>query len=192
MPYHEGKNPAASAAMVSPVDRRPHTREACPMTNSTSHAEIERFLRLAMDEAETAARSGNHSYGAVIVSPDGEIVATGRNQIHDTHDPSSHAEMNAVRAACMKLGTLSLEGYRLYTNGAPCTMCATAIMATRVSEVWYSAPPSPDRTMPTLEAMIAQSGATVPKVHQGILADEASAQIAKWSGTSVLPTETDE
>ena len=134
-----------------------------------------------MDEAETAARSGNHPYGAVIVSPDGEIVSTGRNGILVTHDPSSHAEMNAIRAACMTLGTLSLEGCRLYTNGAPCTMCATVIMSTRVGEVWYSAPPSPGRTMPTLEAMIAQSGATVPMVRQGILAGEASAQIAKWS-----------
>jgi tRNA(adenine34) deaminase len=162
------------------------------MTHSISQADTERLLRMAMDEAEIAAKAGNHSYGAVIVSPDGEIVATGRNEIHDTNDPSSHAEMNAVRAACTKLGTLSLEGYRLYTNGAPCTMCATVIMATRLSAVWYSAPASPDRAMPTLEAMIAQSGATVPVVHQGILADEASAQIAKWSATSVLPTETDE
>ena len=159
------------------------------MTGSAAHAETERFLRMAMDEAEAAASAGNHPYGAVIVSPDGEIVSTGRNGIHDSHDPSSHAEMNAIRAACMKLGTLSLEGYRLYTNGAPCTMCASVIMATRVSEVWYSAPPSPDRTMPTLEAMIAQSGAVTPVVHQGVLADVASAQIAQWSGGNVVRTE---
>lgn len=151
------------------------------MTYSTSGANTERLLRMAMDEAETAASTGNHPYGAVIVNPDGEIVSTGRNGVNETHDPSSHAEMNAIRAACMKLGTLSLDGYRLYTNGAPCTMCATVIISTRVSEVWYSAPPSPDRTMPTLEAMIAQSGAAVPMVHQGVLAGEASAQIAKWS-----------
>jgi tRNA(Arg) A34 adenosine deaminase TadA len=162
------------------------------MTYATSPADTERLLRIAMDEAETAARSGNHPYGAVVVSPDGEIVSTGRNRIHDTHDPSSHAEMNAIRTACTKLGTLSLEGHRLYTNGAPCTLCATVIMVTGVSEVWYAAPPSPDRTMPTLEAMIAQSGATVPTVHQGVLADEASAQIAKWSGGNVSRTEADE
>ena len=162
------------------------------MTYTSSRADTERLLRMAMDEAETAASSGNHPYGAVIVSPDGELVATGRNGVHDTHDPSSHAEMNAIRAACMTLGTLSLEGYRLYTNGAPCTMCATVIMATRVSEVWYSAPASADRTMPTLEAMIAQSGATAPVVHQGSLADEASAQIAKWSGGNVSRTEADD
>ncbi len=151
------------------------------MNQETSRPEVERYLRMAMEEAEAAAQAGNHPYGAVLVDPDGAIVATGGNGINKEHDPSSHAEMNVIRQACRERQTLSLEGYRLYTNGAPCTMCATAIIRTGVSEVWYSAPPDPDRTLPTLEEMIERSGVASPTVNQGILADEASDQLARWA-----------
>lgn len=150
------------------------------MAETVSQADIERYLRMAMEAAEATAQAGNHPYGAVIVSPDGEVVAMAANAIHVDIDPSSHAEMNAIRQACRTLGTVSLAGYRLFTNGAPCTMCATVIIQSGISEVWYSAPANPGRTMPTLEAMIAQSGASTPVVHQGILADDASDQLARW------------
>jgi tRNA(Arg) A34 adenosine deaminase TadA len=58
-------------------------------------------------------------------------------------------------------------------------MCATAILRTGIAELWYAAPPDPDRTLPTVEEMIDRSGATVPIVTQGILADEASGQLAR-------------
>lgn len=135
-----------------------------------------------MEAAEEAARRGNHPYGAVLVDPEGTIIATGGNGIHTDHDPSSHAEMNAIRQACRALHAVSLEGYRLFTNGAPCTMCATVILRCGLAEVWYSAPSDPGRTLPTLEELIERSGATVPKVHQGVLASEASAQLTRLSG----------
>ena len=145
-----------------------------------SRPEIEKYLRMAMAEAELAAEAGDHSYGAVIVAPDGTVVATGRNAVNTDSDPTSHAETNAIRAACRALGTLSLAGHRLYTNGAPCTMCAANIIHTGISAVWYSAPIPAGRTMPTLEEM-AVLVAHGPAVDQGILADEASAQLARWS-----------
>ena len=149
------------------------------MDEASRQSEAERYLRMAMDEAEIAVRDGNTPYGAVLVAPDGTIVATGRNQRVEHHDPSSHAEMKVIRQACLDLETLTLEGYRLYTNGAPCPMCATAILRTDIAELWYAAPPDPDRTLPTVEEMIDRSGATVPVVNQGILADEASGQLAR-------------
>lgn len=152
------------------------------VSNDETRATIQRYLRMAMDEAESAAQAGNHPYGAVLVDPEGNIVATGRNGAVTENDPSSHAEMNVIRQACRDRQTLTLEGYRLYTNGAPCTMCAMAIVRTGVSEVWYSAPPDPGRTLPTLEELVERSGAAVPMVNQGILAGEASAQLARWTG----------
>jgi tRNA(Arg) A34 adenosine deaminase TadA len=151
------------------------------MHQDPTRPEIERYLRMAMEEAEKAARAGNHPYGAIIVDPEGAIAATGRNGVETDHDPASHAELNAIRQACRERQTLSLEGYRLYTNGAPCTMCATAIVRTGIAEVWYSAPADPGRSLPTLEELVERSGAVTPQVNQGLLADEASAQLARWS-----------
>jgi tRNA(adenine34) deaminase len=153
----------------------PGTIEVVTMTDHAS------YLRLAMEEAEAAARAGNQPYGAVLVDAAGNVVATGRNGTIEEHDPSSHAEMNAIRSACRDLRTLTLEGYRLYTNGAPCTMCATAIIGTGVSELWYSAPADAGRTLPTIEELIDRSSAPVPRVNQGVLAEEASGQLARWT-----------
>jgi tRNA(adenine34) deaminase len=143
-------------------------------------AGVERYLHIAMEEAETAARAGDNPYGAVIVDPSGTIVATGRNAVNSDHDPSSHAEMNAVRRACRELQTVSLEGHWLFTNGAPCSMCATVMIAAGLGAVWYAAPPNPDRTMPTLEELVERSGAATT-VNQGILADRAIEQLSRLS-----------
>jgi tRNA(adenine34) deaminase len=145
-------------------------------------ADVERYLHMAMQEAETAAREGNNPFGAVIVDPNGVIVATGRNGVNTEHDPSSHAEMNAVRRACRELQTVSLAGYWLFTNGAPCTMCSTVMIAARLSAVWYAAPADSNRTMPTLEELVERGGATGLVVHQGILAEQATEQLSRLSG----------
>lgn len=145
----------------------------------TNRANSERYLRMAMEEAEAAVRDGNTPYGAVIVDPEGNVAAVGRNRTVEEHDPSSHAEMNVIRQVCRERRTLTLKGYRLYTNGAPCPMCATAILLSELSELVYAAPPDPGRTLPTIEALIEQSGTQNLLVTQGILAAEASAQLER-------------
>ncbi len=151
------------------------------MAQQISPHDIEHWLRRAMAEAESAAQAGDHPYGAVIVDQHGNVVATGRNEVNTELDPTSHAETNAIRDACRQVGSLSLAGYRLFTNGAPCTMCATTIIRVGISDVWYSAPPDPGRTLPTLEELVTRIGLASPTVNQGILASEASAQIARWN-----------
>ena len=151
------------------------------MIDDSTRAEAEQYLRMAMDEADIAVRDGNQPYGAVLIDPNGAIAGTARNQTEEEHDPSSHAELNVIRQVCRERKTLTLEGYRLYTNGAPCSMCATMILRTGIAELWYSAPPDPARTLPTIEQMIDRSGATQPVVRQGLLADIASEQLAKGS-----------
>src|SRR5829696_8737123 len=72
----------------------------------------EHFVRLAMAQAELAARSGNAPFGAVIVGNLGDVVAAEHNRVQETLDPSAHAEINAIRVACGRVRRSTLEGYR--------------------------------------------------------------------------------
>ena len=91
----------------------------------------EHFMRLALREAEKAARLGEVPAGCVIVR-DGKIIARGRNQTEGKKDPTAHAEMVAIRRAAAKLGDWRLENTVLYVTKEPCAMCAGAIVLARV------------------------------------------------------------
>ena len=151
------------------------------MIDESSRAEAERHLRMAIEEGARAARDGNTPYGAVLVAPDGTVAATGRNQTVEQHDPSSHAELNAVRDACRSLGTLTLPGYRMYASGQPCPMCMTAMIAVGLAEVWYAAPAAPGTALATPEELAERAGERAPKVFSGVLADETLAMMGRSS-----------
>ena len=151
------------------------------MTDASRRAEAERHLRAAIEEGERAARDGNTPYGAVLVAPDGTVAATGRNQTVEQHDPSSHAELNAVRHACRQLGTLTLPGYRMYASGQPCPMCMTAMIQVGLAEVWYAAPAAPGRTLVSPEELSERAGEGAPEVISGVLADEALAMMTRYA-----------
>ena len=76
-------------------------------------------------------------FGAVIVR-DGEVIAEAHNTVTSDNDPTAHAEMNAIRAACAKLGTFRLEGCEIYTSGEPCPMCLAAIYWARLDRIYYA------------------------------------------------------
>ncbi len=76
-------------------------------------------------------------FGAVIVR-DGEIIGRGANLVTSTNDPTAHAEVVAIRAACQSLGTYSLEGAEIYTSCEPCPMCLAAIYWARISAVYFA------------------------------------------------------
>jgi tRNA(Arg) A34 adenosine deaminase TadA len=95
------------------------------------------FLRLAIELATENVRSGaGGPFGAVLVR-NGEIVATGVNTVTAGNDPTAHAEVNAIRAACQALGTFQLPGCVLYTSCEPCPMCLGAIYWVRLGSVVY-------------------------------------------------------
>ena len=75
-------------------------------------------------------------FGAVVVK-DGQIIARGFNQVTSTHDPTCHAEVDAIRKACKELGTFQLDGCDLYTSCEPCPMCLGAIYWARPARVFY-------------------------------------------------------
>jgi tRNA(adenine34) deaminase len=97
-----------------------------------------RFMRLALAEARAAAETGEVPVGAVVVK-EGRVIATGRNAPIDSHDPTAHAEIVALRAAAQVLGNYRLEGCSLYVTLEPCAMCAGAISFARIRRLYYGA-----------------------------------------------------
>jgi tRNA(adenine34) deaminase len=98
----------------------------------------ERWMQLALNEARAAAEAGEVPVGAVVVK-DGVLLATGRNAPVALHDPSAHAEINAMRAAAAQLGNYRLEGCELFVTLEPCAMCAGAMLHARLARVVYGA-----------------------------------------------------
>lgn len=92
-------------------------------------------MRMAIRLALENINNGGGPFGAVIVK-DGEVVATGVNRVTAHHDPTAHAEVQAIREACRKMGTFSLEGCSIYTSCEPCPMCLGAIYWARLSRVF--------------------------------------------------------
>jgi tRNA(adenine34) deaminase len=97
------------------------------------------FLEIALAQAREAAAAGEVPVGAVVVK-DGQVIAVGRNSPISAHDPTAHAEINALRAAAQKLGNYRLDGCDLYVTLEPCAMCAGAMLHSRIRRVVYAAP----------------------------------------------------
>jgi tRNA(adenine34) deaminase len=97
------------------------------------------FLEIALAQAREAAAAGEVPVGAVVVK-DGQVIAVGRNSPIGAHDPTAHAEINALRAAAQKLGNYRLDGCDVYVTLEPCAMCAGAMLHSRIRRVVYAAP----------------------------------------------------
>jgi tRNA(adenine34) deaminase len=97
-------------------------------------------MRLALEEARTALDTDDVPIGAVVLAPDGRVLARGRNQREATGDPVAHAEIVALRAAAAVAGDgWRLDGCTLVVTLEPCTMCAGAAVLARVARVVYGA-----------------------------------------------------
>jgi tRNA(adenine34) deaminase len=97
------------------------------------------YMAMALAEAEAAAQADEVPVGAVIVAADGSVLARTGNAMRRTNDPTAHAEILALRAACATLGTDRLPDCDLYVTLEPCTMCAGAISHARIRRLYYGA-----------------------------------------------------
>jgi guanine deaminase len=95
---------------------------------------IYQAIQLALENVD----DGGGPFGAVVVK-DGHVVATGTNRVTPTLDPTAHAEMVAIRAACKKLGAFELAGCDIYCSCEPCPMCLGAIYWARPARVFFAA-----------------------------------------------------
>ena len=102
------------------------------MCNNHKH-----FMQAAIDEAEKNLLTNDGGpFGAVIVK-DGKIIARSHNEVLKNNDPTCHAEMQTIRAACEALGTFDLSGCELYTSCYPCPMCLSATIWANIKVVYY-------------------------------------------------------
>ena len=97
------------------------------------------WMRQALDVAASAASSGDVPVGAVLVDPDGTVVARAANERERAGDPTAHAELLALRAGAARVPGWRLEGHTLVVTLEPCTMCAGALVLARVARLVYGA-----------------------------------------------------
>ena len=117
----------------------------------------ESFMRRAIEIArESLGEAGALPYAAVIVR-DGLIVGEGLNRVNGRHDPTSHGEVEAIRDACARLGTIDLAGCDLYTTAEPCSMCVATMYLAGISRFYYAS------AMPESSAFLARIAAHDPR-----------------------------
>lgn len=130
-------------------------------------------MDIALDEARAAADRGEVPVGAVVVR-DGRVVARAGNRTRELNDPSAHAEMLVIRAACAAEGKERLPGFDLYVTLEPCPMCAAVISNARIERLYYGAD-DPKSGGVTHGARVFDHPQChhVPQVFEGIAAGEA-------------------
>ncbi len=100
------------------------------------------ILRLAMEQArKTMNENIGGPFGAAVISEAGEILAVTSNSVLRDNDPTAHAEVNAIRTACKKIGSYDLGGCVLYTTAYPCPMCLSAIIWANIKKVYFGCRP---------------------------------------------------
>ncbi len=137
----------------------------------------EKYMRMALEEAELAAAEGEVPIGAVVVC-DGEVVARAHNRRENDHDPSAHAEFRAMVEASQALGRWRLTGCTVYVTLEPCLMCAGLMVNARIDRCVYGASDPKGGALGTLFDVSADSRLNHEfAVTPGVLAEEAAAQL---------------
>ena len=130
----------------------------------------------ALEQARAAGGRGEVPVGAVIVAPNGQVVAQAGNRTRELGDPTAHAEILAIRAACADAGSERLVGHALYVTLEPCAMCAAAIAAARIARLYYGASdPKSGGVAQGARVFTHTQAHHVPEVYDGIGEDEAAA-----------------
>ncbi len=101
---------------------------------------MNKYMQIANEKAQKGMLNNEGGpFGAVVVDKDGNVIATGNNQVLKNNDPTAHAEIQAIRNACNVLNTYDLSDYILYTSCEPCPMCFCAIAWANIKKVYYGA-----------------------------------------------------
>ena len=121
------------------IFRPPYQSFLSPMSLPHPTSEDLHFMELAITWSKKGAASAvGGPFGAVIVR-NGEVIGEGHNQVLAANDPTSHAEVVAIREACKKTGDFQLSGCTIYSSCEPCPMCLGAIYWARLDKVWFAA-----------------------------------------------------
>jgi cytidine deaminase len=132
-------------------------------------------MEAALAQARAAAARGEVPVGAVVVAPDGRVVAAAGNRTRELSDPTAHAEILALRAACAAAGSERLPGHDLYVTLEPCPMCAAAIGQARIARLYYgAADPKSGGVAQGPRVFAHPQSHHAPEVYDGIGADAAA------------------
>lgn len=142
-------------------------------------ADDERYMRLAIKQAEKAGLSLDVPVGAVIVK-DGNIISAGYNRREQQKNALMHAEIEAINAACKAVGGWRLDGCTLYVTLEPCPMCAGAIINARIERVVYGAPDEKAGSFGSLINLAAVKFNHAPRITPGVLRDECAALLSDF------------
>ena len=140
-------------------------------------------MQQAIDLSVENVKNGGGPFGAVIVK-DGLVIATGVNRVTANNDPTAHAEVSAIRAACQRLRNFKLDGCEIYTSCEPCPMCLSAIYWAGISKIYYGNDQQDAKTIDFDDSFIYDEIA-LPKSERSIPAvqcmhDEALEAFRNW------------
>ncbi len=158
--------------------------------NSRAHDQL---MRDAIAVCRDGIAAGQAPFGAVIAAADGRVVHAAHNTVRQTGDPTAHAEINAIRAACVALSTIDLSGCVIATTCEPCPMCAAAIHWARLDAVIFGATIA-DATaagfgeLTVSAGRLYEMGGSSVAVHGGVLQAESAELFQMWlRGPSPTP-----
>ena len=137
-------------------------------------------MRLALDHARAAAEQGEVPVGAVIMRGD-QVVAVAGNAMRQGHDPTAHAEISAIRAACAAIGNQRLTDCDLWVTLEPCAMCAAAIAQVRIARLYYAASDPKGGGVEHGPRIFASEGCNhIPEIYGGIGEAESAAMLKQF------------
>lgn len=138
--------------------------------------EFRSHMKAALQEARLAAGRGEVPVGAVVVDPQGRVVARAGNRTRELNDPTAHAEVLAIRQACQALQSERLIGHDLYVTLEPCAICAGTIAAARIARLYYgAADPKSGGVGHGARVFSHPQAHHAPEIYDGIGAEAASA-----------------
>ena len=138
-------------------------------------------MELALEEARRAVTRGEVPVGAVLVDPDGRVLAQAGNRTKELGDPTAHAELLAIREGARALGSERLTGCDLYVTLEPCAMCAGAIAAARIARLYYgAADPKSGGVAHGARVFDHPQSHHAPEVYDGIAEEAASALLREF------------
>lgn len=138
-------------------------------------------MAAAMRHAVAAAARGEVPVGAVLIGPDGRVLSEAGNRTRECSDPTAHAEMVVIRAACAALGSERLAGCDLYVTLEPCPMCAAAISLARIRRLYYGAADAKGGGVENGPRIFSQPTCHhIPEVYGGIAEEQAAALLKSF------------
>jgi guanine deaminase len=108
------------------------------MCDCKVHEQEEQLMRQAIELSREKMIAGFGGPFGAVITRDGKVIAIGYNQVTSANDPTAHAEVSAIRAACQALNTFDLSGCEIYTSCEPCPMCLSAIYWARLDRIYYA------------------------------------------------------